>query len=387
MRSKLFLASSSVLAVATLSAQTPATPQTPQTQSSDKPAPAAPKKETVARPMTEKQKKKQEDKLRKELETPYKKWLNEDVVYIISEEEKKTFKTLQTDEERENFIESFWLRRDPTPDTEENEFREEHYRRIAYANEHFSTGIPGWKTDTGRIYIMYGPPDAIETFGAHAMVWTYRFIEGIGNDAEFTFEYSPERNGEFRLTKEPAARQIDPAKPVQNAQAASHEEPDFSVNVMLAHLMNGAAPNASAEKKLEQAIATKRAECAALLRKYQPEYPDVLACNNQVHSLEQQRNEAKVVDHIAAEASMAEKANRVAIILVQLGRSKDEWHILGEVTTGSRRVVQSFEQDVSGEPALAKAVLMSPGAYQIKVVAKNKATGAERRKELDFTVD
>jgi GWxTD domain-containing protein len=342
---------------------------------------------TTPPPLTDQERRAKEKQLRQELAVPYRKWLNEDAAYIITDEERTAFVRLQTDAERETFIENFWLRRDPTPGTVENEFKEEHYRRIAYANEHFSTGIPGWKTDMGRIYIMYGPPDAIETFGAHAMVWTYRFIEGIGNDAEFTFEYSPERNGEFRLTKEPAARQIDPAKPVQNAQAASHEEPDFSVNVMLAHLMNGAAPNASAEKKLEQAIATKRAECAALLRKYQPEYPDVLACNNQVHSLEQQRNEAKVVDHIAAEASMAEKANRVAIILVQLGRSKDEWHILGEVTTGSRRVVQSFEQDVSGEPALAKAVLMSPGAYQIKVVAKNKATGAERRKELDFTVD
>ena len=67
------------------------------------------------------------------------------------------FKRLQTDEEREQFIEQFWLRRDPTPDTVENEFKEEHYRRIAYANEHYASGIPGWKTDRGRIYIMYRP--------------------------------------------------------------------------------------------------------------------------------------------------------------------------------------------------------------------------------------
>src|ERR1019366_7332258 len=90
-------------------------------------------RETVARPMTEKERKKKEEKLRKELETPYRKWLNEDVAYII------------TDEEREQFIEQFWLRRDPTPDTVENEFKEEHYRRIAYANENFASGIPGWK--------------------------------------------------------------------------------------------------------------------------------------------------------------------------------------------------------------------------------------------------
>jgi GWxTD domain-containing protein len=120
-------------------------------------------RETVARPMTEKERKKKEEKLRKELETPYRKWLNEDVAYIITDEERAAFKRLQTDEEREQFIEQFWLRRDPTPDTVENEFKEEHYRRIAYANENFASGIPGWKTDRGRIYITYGPPDEKES--------------------------------------------------------------------------------------------------------------------------------------------------------------------------------------------------------------------------------
>ncbi len=121
------------------------------------------KRETVARPLTERERKKREAKLKKELETPYRKWLNEDVAYIITDEERAAFKRLQTDEEREQFIEQFWLRRDPTPDTVENEFKEEHYRRIAYANEHYASGIPGWKTDRGRIYITYGPPDEIES--------------------------------------------------------------------------------------------------------------------------------------------------------------------------------------------------------------------------------
>ena len=131
-------------------------------QSDKKPSSDSSTKDTVAKPMTEKQRKKQEKKLQKELETPYKKWLNEDVAYIISDEEKQAWKRLATDDERQQFIEQFWLRRDPTPDTEENEFKEEHYRRIAYANEHYASGIPGWKTDRGRIYIMYGPADEIE---------------------------------------------------------------------------------------------------------------------------------------------------------------------------------------------------------------------------------
>src|SRR5947199_154626 len=128
-----------------------------------KPASDSSDHETVAKPMTEKEQKKREAKLRKELETPYKKWLNEDVLYIITDEEKQAWKRLSTDDERENFIEQFWIRRDPTPDSVENEFKEEHYRRIAYANERFASGIPGWKTDRGRIYITFGPPAEIES--------------------------------------------------------------------------------------------------------------------------------------------------------------------------------------------------------------------------------
>jgi GWxTD domain-containing protein len=158
------------------------------------------KRETVAKPLTEKQRKKKEAQLKKELETPWKKWVNEDVAYIITDEERKAFKQLNTDEEREQFVENFWLRRDPTPDTVENEYKEEHYRRIAYANEHYASGIPGWKTDRGRIYITFGPPDEVDSHPSGGTYerpaaegggetstypfedWRYRYIEGIGND-------------------------------------------------------------------------------------------------------------------------------------------------------------------------------------------------------------
>ena len=110
-----------------------------------------------------KQRSKRDKDLFNELDSQYKKWLNEDVVYIISPEERSAFLHLQTNEEREQFIEAFWQRRNPDPDSAENTFKEEHYRRIAYANEHYSSGIPGWKTDRGRIYIMWGPPDEIQS--------------------------------------------------------------------------------------------------------------------------------------------------------------------------------------------------------------------------------
>ena len=131
---------------------------------------AAPSKDQKAqeadplkRPLSDKQRKTNQKALKEELGKTYKKWLNEDVSYIITDEERAAFKQLSNDEERDNFIEAFWARRDPTPDTPENEFKEEHYRRIAYANEHFAAGIPGWKTDRGRMYVMYGPADEIES--------------------------------------------------------------------------------------------------------------------------------------------------------------------------------------------------------------------------------
>lgn len=159
----------------------------------------------LKRPITDKQKKENAKSLKQELGKTYKKWLDEDVSYIITDEERKAFKQLSNDEERDQFIEAFWQRRDPTPDTEENEFKEEHYRRIEYANEHFAAGIPGWKSDRGRIYITYGPPDEIESHPSGGTYdrpieegggststypfedWRYRYIESIGQEVIIEF--------------------------------------------------------------------------------------------------------------------------------------------------------------------------------------------------------
>ena len=159
----------------------------------------------LKRPVDEKKRKEQAKALAKELGKTYKKWLDEDVRWIISDEEKQAFMQLSNDEERDQFIEQFWLRRDPTPDTVENEYKEEHYRRIAYANEHFAAGIPGWKTDRGRIYVMYGPPDQIDSHPSGGTyyrppeegggststypfeTWRYRYLEDIGQEVEIEF--------------------------------------------------------------------------------------------------------------------------------------------------------------------------------------------------------
>jgi GWxTD domain-containing protein len=159
----------------------------------------------LKRPIEEKRRKANEKSFKKELKGEYKKWLDEDVRWIISDDERKTFMQLSNDEERDQFIEAFWQRRNPNPDSEDNEFKEEHYARIAYANDHFAAGIPGWKTDRGRIYIMYGKPDEIESHpsgGAYDRPmeegggststypfedWRYRYLEDIGQEVIIEF--------------------------------------------------------------------------------------------------------------------------------------------------------------------------------------------------------
>src|SRR5215469_14204007 len=170
-----------------------------------------------------KQKSKNDKELFKELDSQYKKWLNEDVIYIITPEERSAFIHLQTNEEREQFIEQFWQRRNPDPDSAENTFKEEHYRRIAYTNEHFASGIPGWKTDRGRIYIMWGPPDEIDSHPSGGSYdrpasegggststypfedWRYRYLEGIGEDVNIEF-VDPSMTGEYHLTMDPSEK-------------------------------------------------------------------------------------------------------------------------------------------------------------------------------------
>lgn len=192
-------------------------------QAAEKKGSSESSRETIAKPLSDKERRKREAKLRKELEGPYRKWLNEDVGYIITDEERQAFKALATDDEKQIFIENFWLRRDPSPDSAENEFKEEHYRRIAYSNERYASGIPGWKTDRGRIYITFGPPAEIESHpsgGSYQRpieegggttstfpfeIWRYRWIEGIGNDIMIEF-VDPTMTGEYRMTMDPSEK-------------------------------------------------------------------------------------------------------------------------------------------------------------------------------------
>jgi GWxTD domain-containing protein len=185
-------------------------------QAQDPNAPIGPKK-------LDKEQKRKIKKTFKELDNAYKQWLGEDVPYIISPEERNAFLQLSTNEEREQFIEQFWLRRSSNPDLPDNDFKEEHYRRIAYANEHYASGIPGWKTDRGRMYIMWGPADEVEshpTGGTYDRpmeegggststypweTWRWRYLEGIGENIILEF-VDPSGSGEYHLTMDPSEK-------------------------------------------------------------------------------------------------------------------------------------------------------------------------------------
>ncbi len=390
-----------------------------QTQDSDKDKREA-LRETISRPLTEKQKKKKEAQLRKELESPYRKWLNEDVAYIITDEERAAFKRLQTDEEREQFIENFWLRRDPTPDTVENEFKEEHYRRIAYANEHFASGIPGWKTDRGRIYIVYGPPDEIddhssggtyerppeegggETSTYPFQQWRYRYIDGIGNNVVLEF-VDPSMSGEFHLTMDPSEK--DALLYVPGAGLTMMEQMGLSsknqrfMNTDGTHL--GQAFGGQPESMMEF---TRLENFANIFKPPKAQFPDleakvdskisynILPCKVRADFFPV--TDASVLTYITVQFD-----NKDLQFTSKEGLQRATVNIFGRLTTMTRRIVTTFEDTVtvSAPPQLLqayqaqksiyqKAVPLAPGTYRLNVVSKDLTAGNMNNYEVALTV-
>lgn len=392
-------------------------PTTAQTQP---PAPAQSKKETVAKPMTDRQKKKQEEKLRKELETPYKKWLNEDVVYIISEEEKKTFTHLQTDEERENFIESFWLRRDPTPDTEENEYREEHYRRIAYANEHFPSGIPGWKTDRGRIYIEYGPADEVESHPSGGTYerpfeegggttstypfeqWRYRYIEGLGTNIILEF-VDTTMSGEYHFTIDPSEK--DALMYVPNAGLTLSEQMGLSCKACRFTRTDGTHLGTGSQPLPDSMSEFNRIEIGAKI--FAPpaiKYKDLEAMT--YSSIKYNLLPMKVhADYIPLTGSSV--LTRIAIqfdrkdlqFKQKEGISTATVNVYGRISSMSRKPVNNFEEDLEvpvptemlqqamvGSDIWEKTYPLKPGRYRLNISAKDRVGGNTTTYEMALDV-
>jgi len=377
-------------------------------------------RETIARPMTEKERKKKEEKLRKELETPYRKWLNEDVAYIISDEERTAFKRLQTDEEREQFIEQFWLRRDPTPDSIENEFKEEHYRRIAYTNENFASGIPGWKTDRGRIYITYGPPDEKETHPSGGTYerpseegggttstfpfeqWRYRYIEGIGTDINIEF-VDPTMSGEYRMTMDPSEK--DALLYVPGAGLTMMEQMGMSSKNDRFNRTDGThlgVPFGAETEKMNQF--NRLEQFAKLQRPPAVKFKDLEAAVNSRISYNILPMKVRADFFPLTEASVLtfitlQFDNKDLQFHAKDGVQKAAVNIFGKVSTMTRRIVTNFEDTVEvTSPAeylqqtaqrksiYNKSVPLAPGTYRLNVVAKDVVGGNLNSYEVALVV-
>ena len=324
--------------------------------------------------------------LRKELESPYTNWLKIDVAYIITDPEREAFNRLSNDDEREQFIEQFWFRRDPTPDTEENEFKEEHYRRIAYANERFASGIPGWKTDRGRIYIKYGPPDEIESHptggsyqrpleqggGATSTYpfeqWRYRYLEDIGNDVVIEFVDST-NSGEYRLAFDPSEKDAlshVPGYQPPFANRAPHPSPNELDRVERMAALG--KPPAVKFKDLEAAV-TSKIRYNALPMKVRADFIPLTP--------------ASVLTSITLQFDRKDLQFQQ-----QSGVAKAVVNLYGRVTNISWHPVSAFDDVVTVEVAsglLANAVTgssvyqkslpLAPGTYRLNLVAKDAIGG------------
>lgn len=376
--------------------------------------------DTVAKPMTEKQRKAQEKKLRKELETPYKKWLNEDVTYIITDEERKAFKNFQTDEERQQFVEQFWLRRDPTPDTEENEFKEEHYRRIAYANERYASGIPGWKTDRGRIYITYGPADEVESHPSGGTYerpieegggttstypfekWRYRWIEGIGTNVEIEF-VDPTMTGEYRMTMDPSEK--DALLYVPNAGLTLYEQMGLSSKTDRfnrtdgTHLGTGAQPLPASMNEFERLEQFAKLQKPPVVKFKDLEAAVSSTIRFNTLPMKVRTDFIKVTDSTVLSNVTVLFERKDLQFQQKEGVSKATINLYGRITTMSRRVVNVFEDVVgvevptdllqkamNGSSIYQKSVPLPPGMYRLNVVAKDIVGGNMTSYEVALNV-
>ncbi len=366
-------------------------------------------RETVAKPMSEKEKKKKAAKLRKELESPYKKWLNEDVVYIITDEERKAFKQLNTDEERENFVEQFWLRRDPTPDTEENEFKEEHYRRIAYANEHYASGIPGWKTDRGRIYIIYGPADEIESHPSGGTYerpieegggetstypfedWRYRYIDGIGTNIVIEF-VDTTMTGEYHMTMDPSEK--DALLYVPGAGLTMYEQMGMADKTQRFQRTDGTHLGTGGMPLPESMDEFTRLETFAKLQKPpQVKFKDLEAAVSETIRyntlpMKVRADYIKVTDSTIL-TNITMQFDRKDLQYQQKDNiSKATVNIYARITSITRKPINVFENVVSvevptellqkamdGVSIYQKSVPLAPGMYRLNVVAKDVVGG------------
>jgi len=361
----------------------------------------------LKRPRSDAEQFKAQKELRQELKGAYKTWLDQDVAYIITDQERKAFKNLTNDEEREAFIEAFWQRRNPDPDSPENEFREEHYRRIAYANEHFAAGKPGWKTDRGRIYIMWGKPDDIDSHpsgGSYERpydegggetatypfeVWHYRYLEGVGENINLEFVDTC-MCGDYHFTidrgEKDALAKVPGMGLTQWEQMGMAKKGDRFAGTGLETLGTGPMRSTTASKEFD------RLELEAKIFAPPPvKFADLDAfisehkiLNGPPFPFDVRTDFVKVTDNTVLVPITIQIRNRDMTFKTQNGVSTAVVNILGKVTTITHKTVQTFEETVQVEqPAELlqktldykkiywKALPLTPGLYRLDVAIKD----------------
>ena len=365
-------------------------------------APLSAKKKEEAGKLTKKQERKRLKRLEKELQGPFKRWLKEDVLYIITGVERKAFVRFTTAEEREDFIEQFWLRRDPTPDSMENEYKEEHYRRIAYANDRFASGFPGWRTDRGRIYITFGPPDEIEDHPSGGLydrpmdegggvtttypfqIWRYRYIEGIGTDILIEF-VDPTMTGEYRHTMDPFEK--DAMLHIPGAGATLFEQMGMMDRENRVRGDRPGVPHGFSSRryhpferleqwaKLQKPPLVKFKDLEAVVES-RIEY-NTLPYKVEVHYV-------RITDNSILTGVTVQLENKDLVFKEEDGLHKGIVNIFGRVTTLTRRIATVFEDTVTLDTTAErlpeqmnrssvyhKSIPLAPGMYRLELVVKD----------------
>jgi GWxTD domain-containing protein len=409
------LAGAGTVSVRAQAAQPSTSAQPGSTQSS--PASSAPatapqtqqdNQDPLKRQLSDKERFKQQKALHQELSETYKKWLDEDVMWIITDQEKKAFLSLSNDEERDAFIEQFWRRRNPNPDSPENEFREEHYRRIAYANEHYAAGKPGWMTDRGHMYISFGPPDStdshpsggsydrpMEEGGGETQTfpfetWHYRYLEGIGENIDIEFVDTC-MCGDYHMTIDRSEK--DALLHVPNAGNTLYEDMGMAKrgDRFKGNMEDlGPGPDSSTEgakefDRLEQyaklnappAIKFKDMDLASFLSSHK-------ILTGPIFPFEVRTDFVKVTDDTVLVPITLMIKNRDITFNTKDGVSKGDVDIIGRVSTITDRVVQSFEDPVEveepaellpraleSEKVYWRALPLRPGLYRIDIAIKD----------------
>ncbi len=358
------------------------------------------------RPLSDKEKFKQQKDLKQELKGPYKKWLDVDVRWIITDQEEKAFKSLSNDEEREAFIENFWQRRNPNPESPENEFREEHYRRFAYANEHFAAGKPGWKTDRGHMYIAYGKPDSIDSHpsgGSYQRpmeegggetstfpfeTWHYRYIEGIGDNIDIEFVDTCQC-GDYHMTIDRSEK--DALLHVPGAGLTMYEQMGQSSKADrfkggLENLGNGPLSSSQSSKQFDRLEQFAKLQAAPVIKFKDLEsfMTEHKILTGPVFPFDVRTDFVKVTDDTVLVPITLQIKNKDISFSIKDGVAKGVVNILGRVTTITGRVAQTFEDTVEVEEPSElmpktletsqiywKALPLRPGHYRIDIAIKD----------------